>query len=530
VLYEKILICDDEPDVLALCVRIIRSAGYDVTGAHHGAEAIELARTRRYDLFLTDLMMPGIKGLEAAQIIRESQPDIVCVMMTGFGTMDTAIQALKLGFTEFVVKPFKPQDLKVAVNRALEKERLRTEVQRLKALVPLFELNKTLMSTVEEEVLVEKVLRTACEELNADVGLLALRGEDQNLHIRASREHVSLVNEDATNLVADTAQALLEAREQVLEQASAQGSGQVQAMIEALDVQSLLFNPLLAMDAPVGALILAKREGSAPFAPGDRELLSVLCGQAAVALQNARLFKEIQRAYKDLQELDHMKGEFVNIAAHELRTPLAILMGHADLLAEDTRDLEIKRRLQIIVRNGLRLRDLIQALLDMKHLQTGEMPVSVMDFGIDELVDSALQDFYPMAEKKEIEILAAIPDGLTSIHADWNKVWATLSNLIQNAIQFTPRGGRVGVEVRDRHSELWVTVWDTGVGIAEDEFERIFQPFYQVEDSLTREHEGIGLGLSIAKGMIELCGGRIWVESDVGRGSRFTFAVPKQNL
>ena len=150
---ERILVADDIPDVLDLCTRIIHSEGYEVVGVSNGLEAIELANKEHFDLFLTDIMMPGIKGLETAQAIREVQPDCVFVVMTGFGTMDTAIQALRLGFSEFVVKPFKPQDLKLAINRALEKERLRRENERLNALVPLFELNKTMMATVEEDEL-----------------------------------------------------------------------------------------------------------------------------------------------------------------------------------------------------------------------------------------------------------------------------------------------------------------------------------------------------------------------------------------
>jgi signal transduction histidine kinase len=114
------------------------------------------------------------------------------------------------------------------------------------------------------------------------------------------------------------------------------------------------------------------------------------------------------------------------------------------------------------------------------------------------------------------------------ISTDRQSVLLTLTNLIKNAIEFTPEGGQVGVNVSDDEQEISVSVWDTGIGIPEEEHEKIFEPFYQVEDSLTREHEGIGLGLAIAKGMIKRCHGRIWVESVVGEGSRFTFVLPKQ--
>jgi signal transduction histidine kinase/CheY-like chemotaxis protein len=526
---ERILVADDIPDVLDLCMRIIHSEGYDVVGVSNGLEAIELANKEHFDLFLTDIMMPGIKGLETAQAVREVQPDCVFVVMTGFGTMDTAIQALRLGFSEFVVKPFKPQDLKLAINRALEKERLRRENERLNALVPLFELNKTMMATVEEDELAAQVLRTACSELGADRGVLMSFDPDlDQLYITAifgaGQEHLAA---NASELALHVSKTLLSAREQVLVQTPEVASPQVAEMMQGLGAASLLFSPLLAMDAPVGALVLAKSEGSPRFAPGDSELLSVLCGQAAVALQNARLFEEIQRAYRELQKLDHMKTEFINIAAHELRTPLAILMGHADLLESDVEEPAVKDRLQIILRNALRLRGLIDALLDLRYLQTGEARVQVTLFDIGDLIEDVLDDFRRTAEERKIEISVNVGADLALVQSDRQKIQYALTNLIDNAIRFTDSEGKVGVDVDEQPNELWIAVWDTGVGIPEDEFEDIFRPFYQVEDSLTREHEGMGVGLSIAKDMIELCGGRIWVESTLSEGSRFTFAIPR---
>lgn len=524
---EKILIADDEPDVLNLCTRIVCSEGYEVTGVLTGEEAIEAAQRERYDLFLTDMIMPGIRGLETTRIIRTYQPDIVCVLMTGHGTMDTAIQALQLGFSEFVVKPFSTLDLKLAISRALEKERLRRENARLSALIPLFEINKTLMTTVEEGQLARRVLRAACDELGATRGILMLRRTDGRLFVRTSTGFdVDQAQPETMSFVLHTAEALLQERQQVLAQTSAGAEARVAEFMRRTQIESFMFSPLLAMDAPVGALVLAKSERGARFAPGDSELLSVLCGQAAIAFQNASLFEQIQRAYQELQELDDMKSEFINIAAHELRTPLAILMGHVDLLVEEIEDTQIKARLQIVLRNALRLRGLVNALLDMRHLQNGEAQLEIAPCHISDLIRDAMDDLASMVEAKGIQVLVNVPADLEPVLTDPQKVLLTLSNLIQNAIKFTPQGGRVGVEANVHEDELRVSVWDTGIGIHAEEHERIFLPFYQVEPSLTREHEGIGLGLSIAKGMVERCKGRIWVESEPGQGSRFIFALP----
>jgi signal transduction histidine kinase len=524
---ERILIADDMQDVLDLCIRILNQEGYEVSGVRNGHEAIALAEAQPFDLFLTDLMMPGIKGIDTAQAVRRILPDCVIVVMTGFGTMDTAIEALRLGFSEFIVKPFKPSDLRLAVSRALERARLRRENERLRALVPLFELNKSMMATVEEEELATQVLHTACDELGIEWGILMLQAADRpGLYVKAfSCADGSQLPDSLSDRLLRISERLLAEREQIVFEAAA-AQGDIAELLQQLGAERLIFNPLLAMDAPVGGLVLCASGNGAVFTRSDCELLSVLCGQAAIALQNAHLFQQIQQAYDELKTLDHMKSEFINIAAHELRTPLAILMGHAELLLTDVEDTETKERLQIIVRNAVRLRSLIDALLDMRHLQRGEALLAVKPFDIRDLIEDVLQDFIPTARSKAIDVSVVVPPDLPTVESDREKVMYTLTNLVDNAIRFTSSEGKVGIDVVQGQSELEISVWDTGVGIASEEVDRIFQPFYQIEASLTREHEGLGLGLAIAKGMVERIGGRIWVESTPAKGSRFTFTIP----
>lgn len=272
---EKILIADDEPHVLALCKRVIEKEGYQVVSVSSGYEAIEAAKQQSFDLLLTDIMMPGMSGLDAAQIIREHLPDIIAVVMTGFGTMETAIQAIRLGFTEFVEKPFKPSALVQAVNRAMEKERLRRENTRLKALIPLFELNKTLMSNVDPDRLAFQALNTACTELRADKGILVLKDKNQHGYISA------MVGLETPPISTAIWQSILDERQQILISSDQNIDGPVGDLAKAWGIHQLLFSPLQAMDAVVGAMVLVKSEETSFFATGDSELMSVLCGQAA---------------------------------------------------------------------------------------------------------------------------------------------------------------------------------------------------------------------------------------------------------
>jgi len=276
---------------------------------------------------------------------------------------------------------------------------------------------------------------------------------------------------------------------------------------------------------PSGVLIAAREAGAAPFDASDVELLSILCGQAGIALANARLFAEIQRAYEEVKRLDHMKREFINIAAHELRTPLAILMGYASILAEETTG-EMRERLEIVVRNAVRLRSLIDDMLNLRYLETGEIAFHPETLHIREVVEEVLEELGPLAREKPLTVLVDLPADLPPVVSDRQKVMVILANLLSNAIKFTPAGGIVRISAEAQNGELRVEVADTGIGIPPEAIPHIFEPFYQVEDSLTREHGGIGLGLTIAREMIKRCGGQIGVESVPGQGSRFYFTLP----
>ncbi len=523
---QRILVADDEPAVIELCQRILTANGYEVECVSNGWMAIERAKEKHFDLLLIDIKMPGLSGLETAQAIKEFDPEIVCVTMTGHGTMDTAIQALKLGIDEFVVKPFTPDELGIAISRGLEKERLRRENVRLKALIPLFELSKVFMSTVDLDELLHNVVQIARQETRSDwVALLLWDERRRVLLVRASigfPEYLSC--EEAMEEGREIAASVMRSGEQLVLQ---DRSGSFAAFMEKIGVHSLIVSPLLVKNEAIGVLVLAKVAQGDFFAPGDVELLSVLSGQAAIAIENARLFEEIQHAYQELQKLDHMKSEFINIAAHELRTPLAILLGYATLLQEEAEG-KAKEQLGIIVRNAMRLRALVDSMLNLRYLETGKSQLKLEQIILRQAIDEAVGDLSPLAESKGQSIEVRLPESFPPIVADRQKLALILTNLLSNAVKFTPEGGRITIEVKSNEREVLVSVSDTGIGIPPEEHERIFERFYQVGDSLTRKHGGIGLGLSIAKGMVELCGGRIWVESEVGRGSTFTFTIPQQ--
>ncbi len=518
---ERILVADDELYILDVCRRIL-GRKYEVTVVHSGLEAIQMAQEQQFDLLLTDIKMPGIDGLEAAREVKKIQPDMMCVTMTGFSTMETAIKALRLGVDEFVIKPFAPEELTLAIDRAFEKERLRRENVRLKSLLPLFEFNKMLMSTTDIDKLLAQVTGLAISEVDADSVALYLADEAGTFRLHNQQnlttEQLAILERQGVKIAADVKDIPLYA------DVTSTTNPEIRRVLAAMGVNSAISAPITGQNKLHGMLILFKAAGT--FSQSQQNFLGVMAGQVAIAYENAKLFQDLQLAYDKLKSLDHLKSEFINVAAHELRTPLAILMGYASVAAEDT-TAEQREYMDAIVRNATRLQGLIDDLLNMRHIESGEVQLEYAQVNLPEIIRTAIDDMNMLARKKNISITVDASAEIPQFLADPRHLELILINLLSNAIKFTPEGGSIRVYAAVNGDKIRLSVEDTGVGIPASEFDRIFDRFYQVEDSLNRHHEGIGLGLAIVKGIIERCGGKIWVEkSEPGKGSTFTFTMP----
>ncbi len=291
------------------------------------------------------------------------------------------------------------------------------------------------------------------------------------------------------------------------------------------DTRSILGVPLKVKDEIIGVMELLNKVGDQGFSQDDIQIANTLAAQAAIAIENARLLDELQRAYDDLAELDQLKSDFVSVASHELRTPLAVILGYASFLRDEVSG-EAGEQLEIVLQSAMRLRSIIDDMVNLRHVDTGESQLERDVFSMTELISEVSNEFAQLARAKEQLLRIDLPDDPLKIDADRQKIYLVLANLLSNAIKFTPDRGRVQVSAERKGEELWIAVMDTGIGISERDHNRIFDRFYQVEPSLTRRYEGMGLGLSIAKDMVELHSGRVWVESVAGKGSRFTIVLP----
>jgi signal transduction histidine kinase len=293
------------------------------------------------------------------------------------------------------------------------------------------------------------------------------------------------------------------------------------------EVRSLLAVPLQIKEQCIGVLETVNKQEGGTFDQEDVETLTALAAQAAVAIENARLVEALREAYERLGELDKLKSDFIAIASHELRTPLSLILLYADLLQEQLGE-AAGPQLDAVLRAATHLKHIIEAMLNLRYLETGQMEVVPTYFDLRTEVEGACKDYQIIAETNGLMLEAELPAEEVLVQADQDKVGVVLNNLISNAVKFTPAGGRVQVLVCSRGDEVEFSVSDTGVGIPASDLERIFDRFYQVENHMIRRHGGMGLGLSIVKGLVELHGGRVWVESVPDRGSRFVVVLPVQ--
>jgi len=290
--------------------------------------------------------------------------------------------------------------------------------------------------------------------------------------------------------------------------------------------QSVLAVPLTVRKEPIGVIEAVNKQGGANYTEEDQSVLETLAPQAAVAIENARLLGQLQEANRELTRLDKMKSDFIAIASHELRTPLGLILGHATFLKEQI-PTEHAEQMDVIMRSALRLKAIIEDMSAIAHKEEGQSLVRRTPFSMARLVIETVERFRQSAEEKHIEIGYDVPrDDELMVEADRDKLDVVLAHLVRNAVTFTDEGGQVGIKAESLSGYVKVFVVDTGIGIPADQMEKVFDRFYQVESHLTRRHGGMGLGLSIAKAMVDMHHGQIWCESKEGTGSLFCFMIP----
>ncbi|HJR81821.1 MAG TPA: ATP-binding protein [Anaerolineales bacterium] len=291
------------------------------------------------------------------------------------------------------------------------------------------------------------------------------------------------------------------------------------------ETHSLAAVPLMVRGEVLGVLETLNKKDDAHYTEEDLTILETLGALAAQAMKNADLQRKVRTARVELAELERLKTDFIAITSHELRTPLGLILGHATFLRELVGE-QHAEQLDTIIKNATKLKEIVENLSNVDNYQNGFLRTRQQRVSVAQIVKEVLLAFQDEANARNIILNQNTGNSPFYLDADGGKIGVALGGLVRNAIQFTDSGGQVTVYVEEVPGHIKVSVADSGIGIPAKDLPRVFERFFQVETHLTRRFGGMGLGLTVAKAMIELHGGRIWAESEEGRGSIFSFLLP----
>ena len=515
----NILIVDDEPSVLLTVAAILQQEGYEVDAVPDGSAAIEKISACHYDLVLTDLKMPGIDGLQVLEEVRKRSPNTVTVMMTGYASVDSALEAIQRGAYEYLLKPTEVEDLKAAVRRSLERKRL-SEID------TLYRVSRAMTTSLDAEQIAQEVTQAACSVLGVTRAELVDFTAPPETTGRAEHPELRRLLEGpiAARLSRGETAVLAELPEGLQHWAKAHG------------IVSLALAPGIAKSR-LACVLCAWSDKPFEFHASTQRFLSGLAGQSALALSHAAVLSELQRnneqlagANAKLRELDRLKSQFLSVATHELRTPLSIILGYNSMLSDslaDRLDEQERDTLRESVAACKRLIRLVNSMLDITQIESGKMRMNFEPADLRRVVSGVAALFQQDARSKNIHVGLELPQRLPRLVMDAERIEQVLVNLLGNALKFTPEGGAVTISVRSYDGGVQVAVTDTGIGIAPEDRAIIFDEFAQVRrQAAKRQREGSGLGLAIARRIVEAHHGTLEVESEVGLGSTFRFTIP----
>ena len=438
-----------------------------------------------------------------------------------------------------LIKTFADQAVIAIENARLFREleartfELTRSVEELRA---LGDVGRAISSTLDLETVLDTIVSRANQLAGTDGGAIYEYEEaTQRFHLRAthnfSDEFVAALR--ATTLVYGEGAVgrAAESREpvQIADVADpAAYSSRVKDALVSFGYRSLLAVPLLSEDEVVGALVVNRR-AAGEFPPRVVDVLRAFATQSALAIQNARLFREIEDKSRQLEAASRHKDEFLASMSHELRTPLNAVIGFSEVLLEKMfGDVNPKQEeyLGDILASGRHLLSLINDILDLAKIEAGRMELDLEDFDVAQAIDNAVVLVRERATRKGLMLDTQLDHRLGSLRGDQRKVKQVLLNLLSNAVKFTPEGGRIEVRAQRLDGHVEVSVTDTGIGIAPADQDLVFEEFRQVGTDYAKKHEGTGLGLTLSRKFVELHGGRIWVKSQPGQGSTFAFTLP----
>jgi len=486
----KILVIDDEAVMRDGCCRILATEGCEVRTAANGEEGLAAIKEdpEGFEVILLDLKMPGMGGMEVLEQAQEVNPAILIVVVTGYATVDTAVEAMKKGAYDFIPKPFTPDQLRLIVNRALEKRRLELEAEQLRA-----EAARSLRDVATEKSKVRTIVHCMAD------GILVTDREGR----------IVLINPAASRMLGIETTACLE-----------------KALSEAIGDEKLI-------EAVAGVVEPVNPEVTVISQELQRENSLIRAHTAAVKSEEGEVLGTVT-VLEDmtyLLELDRMKGDFIAMVSHELRSPISAITQNINLILDGLAGDTTEKQRHLLSRAKERSKGLLELIADLLEISKIDAGVAMQrkePLQVEEVVRTVVELMEGEARAKKISLTPRFDANLPLVLGDKGNLEGVFTNLVSNAIKYTPEGGTIQIAVSPDGDYVKTTVQDTGIGISKEDLPRIFDKFARVASEKTRGIVGTGLGLSIVKSIVEAHLGSIAVESTEGKGTAFTVLLPRK--
>jgi signal transduction histidine kinase/DNA-binding NarL/FixJ family response regulator len=535
----KVLLIEDNPGDARLLRELLKESSdsqFDLVHVERLGRALEVLKRERFAVVLLDLSLPDAHGLNNISRLNSHVEGTAIVVLTGLDDEEVAVKALQQGAQDYLIKgqvdgPLLIRSLRYAIQRQKTEEVLKSHNKELSI---LREISETILGSLDLRSVLESILEKTMLSGSFDLGNIRLLDRSgQMLELvtsRGYRDPKNVLNHRQLSRTEDRASSTFGKRiftEPCIEE-NVQGRAGLRTLRKE-GVQSLIAVPIRAEGEVLGIIQLSSRVPR-NFRPEEVNLLATIGNQMGVAVQRAQLYEETKRQALELEKASKLQADFTAMIAHDLRSPLMNIMGTAEVMTEGmfgpVND-EQKKWLGKIRGNSRTLMDLVSDFLDVSKLETGNIDVRKEAVGLQRLIQKSVEDYTVLAHDKKIALTAAVDPTLPLIYVDPRRLDQVLSNLITNALKFTPEGGRVevgGGRMDATQANVWVK--DNGTGIPANEVNHLFAKYRQGSNAVQCEQKGTGLGLVICKMIVEAHGGKIWIESQEGKGSTFYFSLP----
>ncbi len=519
-----VLVVDDEVGIVKLCERLLKKEGFRVSTFTNPEKAMAYLSDERVDLLLVDIRMPKVDGFSVVAFAKEHQPDIATLLMTGFGTVETAIRALRRGVDGLILKPFEEGDeLVAAVRLALADSQQKRDAAHTEALRPLFDVTKAFLAETHPARLPKLIVDAVCNHLRCENAAYYQRatyveeGDDEDLTLLIKRGQAQITSEagEADGWVESISQA----------DAPLKANESDYPLLKENKIGSALFVPI--NHSGIQALIYAGRDsGKTAFREIDLDTLVILARQAAVAIENARLYAElrdyiqkVEDSQKALLQAEKMAtaGRLTASIAHEVNNPLQAVRNCLHLAGRD--DLPEAKRDEYF---GLAQTELERLTTTVQRMLEFYRPgkVAPREIDLQEILDHVLGLMRAQFQKRGIAVNTFLPEDLPTIMAVGAQIQQVFLNLSLNSYDAMPAGGTLDIRARKKKQNIEITFQDNGVGIAPEDQPNIFEPFISTKEG------GTGLGLTVSYNVMAALGGELEFISNKQKGACFQVTLP----